>query len=67
MIRASSEYSKNFKSVAATRLMLICEVAVGEPYFTDHKILGLREAPSGYHSVVGRARQPDHPTDFKVL
>lgn len=65
--RASGEYSKSFSSAPGTRLMLVCEVAVGETYITDHKMLGLHEPPSGYNSVKGRAGHPDSPTDFKVL
>jgi len=46
--------------------MLVCEVAVGDPYETTRTMPGLTEPPPNYQSVLGCKESPDVPSDFKV-
>lgn len=59
-------YSKP-SSTNGSRLLLVCEVALGQCKDLLKRDTTLTSAPEGYHSVHGVRRTSKMPTDFEVL
>lgn len=49
-----------------SRLLLVCDVALGQCKDVRERDLTLTEAPEGYHSVHGVRSTPDAPSEFEV-
>ncbi|XP_040003872.1 protein mono-ADP-ribosyltransferase PARP4 isoform X2 [Xiphias gladius] len=63
-VSASLKYSK--PSVTdGSRLLLVCDVALGSCRDVHRRDLALTEAPEGHHSVHGVRRTPNTPSEFE--
>lgn len=49
-----------------TRLLVVCDVALGKCHDVRKKDLTLTRAPDGYHSVHGVRSAPSAESDFEV-
>lgn len=49
-----------------SRLLLVCDVALGQCMDVRERDLTLTQAPEGHHSVHGVRSTPDAPSEFEV-
>ncbi|KAJ8409900.1 hypothetical protein AAFF_G00209410 [Aldrovandia affinis] len=63
-LSTSLKYSKP-GTTDGTRLLLVCDVALGRCKDLHKKDISLNCAPEGYHSVHGVQRSPKGPSDFE--
>ncbi|XP_034041968.1 protein mono-ADP-ribosyltransferase PARP4 [Thalassophryne amazonica] len=63
-MRTSLKYSKPSET-DGSRLLLVCDVALGQCKNVNKKDPTLTQAPEGYHSVHGRCSTPRIHTDFE--